>query len=288
MSTTQDVADLVQDMLREQSKRWLEATVGTPKLDQLEDMPGLPGNMSIQQVVEFLARCSVYEYPRPTVTVDVVVFGAGPEGLSVLLIKRGRKGEPFEDYWALPGGFVNKDEDLEEAARRELREETHANLPYIEQLATFGTPGRDPRGHVISVAFLAWTRCDAASIRGDDDALDARWWPVTELPKMVLAFDHEEILNVAVHRMQTKLQAGPFSSGLLPEVFAMADLRQLYEMAQGRKFHPKFFKKQILAFGVLESAQAQRLGGRGRPPALWRLNRTAYDAIIEGGETFEV
>jgi 8-oxo-dGTP diphosphatase len=138
-----------------------------------------------------------YEYPRPMVTVDVVCFWENSQGIRVLLVQRGR--EPYKGCWAIPGGFVNMDEDLETAARRELKEETHFEPAAMEQFYCFGDPGRDPRGRTISVAFLAriedkdGTICQ--SILADDDASDAQWFDLGNLPK--LAFDHDRIVQKA-------------------------------------------------------------------------------------------
>jgi len=138
-----------------------------------------------------------YAYPRPAVTVDVVCFKSPKNRIEVLLVRRGR--EPYKDCWALPGGFVDMEEDLETSARRELAEETGVCVEMLEQFYTFGEPGRDPRGRTISVAYLAWIHgegkdgCEA--VHGGDDAADARWFDLGELPK--LAFDHEQIIEKA-------------------------------------------------------------------------------------------
>ena len=231
-----------------------------------------------------------YKFPRPTVTVDVVVFGLdmnqSPPTLNVLLIKRGRPGTPFEGCWALPGGFVGQNEDLEVAARRELVEETHAECSYIEQLATFGKPGRDPRGHVISVAYMAMVRTDAVTVEGDDDASEAAWFPVSELPQ--LAFDHDDIMAEATKRLRSKLRWEPIGIDLLPESFSIDDLRRVYETVLGRELNRRNFRAKVLSYGVLVSAQSRRIGGPGRPPELFRFDRTAYEALIEEGEDFEV
>jgi 8-oxo-dGTP diphosphatase len=139
-----------------------------------------------------------YEYPRPMVTVDVVIV-TREERRRVLLIRR--KSDPFQGKWALPGGFVNMDEDLEDAARRELMEETSVATGKLEQLATFGTPGRDPRGRTISVVFLAAIRPADAKATAGDDAAEAAWHPLGRLPE--LAFDHAEILALAKKRLKT-------------------------------------------------------------------------------------
>lgn len=141
-----------------------------------------------------------YPYPRPAVTVDVVVFGIDTKAdFNVLLIKRGRAGTPYYGCWALPGGFVDENEDLDVAARRELREETHVELDDIRQIGAFGKPGRDPRGHVISVAYTTLVRCHAVTFKADDDAKEAQWWPLNALPN--LAFDHADIVAAARIKM---------------------------------------------------------------------------------------
>jgi 8-oxo-dGTP diphosphatase len=140
-----------------------------------------------------------YDYPRPAVTVDVVVVTRGPWP-KVLLIRR--KHEPFAGRWAIPGGFVDMDEGLEAAARRELREETGVEPGGLEQLHTFGDPGRDPRGRVISVVYLARVRAADVAPRGADDAAEAAWHDLCDLPP--LAFDHDQILECARRRLRRR------------------------------------------------------------------------------------
>ncbi len=134
-----------------------------------------------------------YPYPRPSVTVDIVLLRPGEAGLEVLLIQRGRP--PFEGAWALPGGFVEENEPLEAAAARELQEETHLEGLSLQQLGAFGDPGRDPRGWTVTVAFWAQLTEAGMEAQADDDAADARWWPLQALP--ILAFDHAKILERA-------------------------------------------------------------------------------------------
>jgi len=137
-----------------------------------------------------------YDYPRPMVTVDVVAIAPGEKHAEVLLIRR--KNEPFQGQWALPGGFLDLDEELEEAAARELREETGVAAGTMHQLGAFGAIGRDPRGRTIDVAFLALLESRPGP-RAGDDAAEARWFPVDSLPE--LAFDHAEILSKARSRL---------------------------------------------------------------------------------------
>lgn len=128
------------------------------------------------------------------VTVDSVVFCKANNHFKVLLVQR--KNEPFKNQWALPGGFVDEGEDLETAAKRELKEETGVEVETMEQVQAFGDPGRDPRGHTISIAFLSRIYCEE-DLQPSDDAKDAQWFDVEKLLKMDLAFDHDEIINVA-------------------------------------------------------------------------------------------
>lgn len=144
----------------------------------------------------------IEDHPHPALTADVVLFTLRDGDLQVLLIQRRKP--PFEGTWAFPGGFVHVDESLEEAARRELAEETGIQDVPLEQLRAFGDPGRDPRGHVVTVTYLAMMPGDAAAqIRAGDDAAQARWWPVGELP--ALAFDHADILDCALRRVRARL-----------------------------------------------------------------------------------
>ncbi len=139
-----------------------------------------------------------YRYPRPMVAADsVVVRGAG-RGREVLLVRRGRA--PFEGEWALPGGFVEMDEDLPDAARRELREETGLEVKELVELGAFGRPGRDPRGRVISIVYIAEVSRRASAPVAGDDAADARWWNLSALPE--LAFDHAEVIEAALRRLE--------------------------------------------------------------------------------------
>jgi 8-oxo-dGTP diphosphatase len=137
-----------------------------------------------------------YDYPRPSVTVDVVLFHRDGERVEVLLIKRAH--EPFKDHWAFPGGFVDRDESLEAAAARELQEETGLENIHVDQLGAFGDPGRDPRGHTVSIAFAALLEARGKAV-GADDATEARWHSIKRLPR--LAFDHKKILRLAIERI---------------------------------------------------------------------------------------
>lgn len=141
-----------------------------------------------------------YEWPRPMVTADAVVFAADSNGVKLLLIKR--KNEPFKGQWAIPGGFVEMDEELQDAAKRELAEETSLTGVELEQMHTFGTIGRDPRGRQITVIYMGQARPDQMAVKAGDDALEAKWFDIDDLPKM--AFDHDEVAKMAIEKFREK------------------------------------------------------------------------------------
>ena len=143
----------------------------------------------------------VYEWPRPMVTVDAAVFHLGDGKARLLLINR--KHDPYQGCWAIPGGFIEMDEELEDAVARELEEETGLRDISLEQLRTFGTVGRDPRGRQITVVFMGIARDDQTKVRGGDDAAEARWFDIDHLPDN-LAFDHAAVAQVAIARLKRR------------------------------------------------------------------------------------
>jgi 8-oxo-dGTP diphosphatase len=224
-----------------------------------------------------------YEYPRPALTVDCVVFGFDGGGLKILLIRRAL--EPFLGSWALPGGFVDMNEDLDQAARRELQEETHLSQVYLEQLFTFGTPGRDPRGRVVSVAYYALVRPDQHPATGDSDASEAAWYPVDQLPP--LAFDHTQIIAKALERLRGKIRYQPVGFELLPKHFTLTQLQSLYEAILGRTIDKRNFRKKLLAFDLLIPLD-KFTSGAHRPARLYRFDHRKYDTLVRHGFHFEV
>jgi 8-oxo-dGTP diphosphatase len=218
--------------------------------------------------------------------VDAVVFGyTSKEGLSVLLIKRNIA--PFEKSWALPGGLVRDSESLEEAVERELKEETGLSINYLEQLYTFGQPQRDPRNRVVSVAYYGLVKPDAFEIKANTDASDAAWFNVEKLPS--LAFDHQEILQLAIKRLQGKIIYEPIGFELLDRRFPFSELEKLYQTVLGRPLDRRNFKKKILKFGFLEeTAEKQQLEGAGRPGNLYQFNEKKYFQLKKEGINFEL
>lgn len=215
-----------------------------------------------------------YDHPRPALTVDIVTFTLREEKLQVLLIRRGEP--PFKDAWALPGGFVRMDESLEQAAQRELEEETGIAEAYLEQLYTYGDPGRDPRGRVVTVAYFALIPAGKPiRAEGGSDAAGACWFPLTGLP--VLAFDHAEILRYALRRLRYKLEYTAVGFELLAEEFTLSELQATYEIILGEALDKRNFRRRILEANIIEETQHMRLG-EGRPARLYRYRP---DAVAE-------
>ena len=217
-----------------------------------------------------------YEYPHPAVTVDVVIFTVRNDELKVLLIKRAM--DPYVGQWALPGGFVAIDESLTDAAARELREETGVEAAYLEQLFTFGDPGRDPRERVISVAYFALMPSDALEIKAASDAEGVGWFGIDDVPD--LAFDHAVILDTALRRLSAKLDYSTIAFQLMPETFTMAELRHLYELLSRTPIDKRNFSKRILGLGVIQPTGDERRDGPHRPAKLYRvIDRGRVDVI---------
>jgi 8-oxo-dGTP diphosphatase len=213
------------------------------------------------------------DYERPSVTTDVVIFTLQDEDLQVLLIRRKRP--PFEGMWATPGGFVNIDESLEEAALRELEEETGVRDVYLEQLYTFGDVDRDPRGRVITVAYFALIPAPAIDPHAGSDAAEARWWSIYNLPP--LAFDHDAILTYALKRLRYKLEYSAVGFELLPESFTLSELQTAYEIVLGEDLDKRNFRRKILRADVIEETGVYQTG-EGRPARLYRFRD---DAVAE-------
>ena len=201
------------------------------------------------------------------VTVDLVIFTIREQRLHVLLIERAVP--PFAGRWALPGGFIREGETLEHAALRELQEETGVRDVYLEQLFTFGDPGRDPRGRVVTVAYYALIAADQAPLVATTDARAARWWPVANHP--ALAFDHERILAYAVERLRNKLEYTTVGFQLLPRRFTLTELQQVYEAILGRSLDKRNFRRKLALLGILKPSKERRQE-RGRPAQLFEFS----------------
>jgi 8-oxo-dGTP diphosphatase len=216
-----------------------------------------------------------------SVTVDVVIFTIREGALQVLLVRRGIP--PFEGQYAIPGGFVREDELLEDAARRELEEETGVRNVFLEQLYTFGDPARDPRGRVITVAYYALIATDKISLAASGDAAEARWFSMSDLPPV--AFDHQRILDYALERLRNKLEYTTVGFQLLPEKFALGDLQAVYEVILGRPLDKRNFRRKVALLGILKPLREWRKTGR-KPAQLYRFAAARFEKLKDKGILF--
>jgi len=260
-----------------------------------------------------------YKYEHAAVTTDCVIFTYEDWQLKVLLVRRG--GEPYKGEWAFPGGFLRNDESAEQGALRELFEETSlAPSSPIVEFGVFSDPDRDPRERVITIAWYALVK--PSEVTGGDDAEEAAWFPVDELPS--LAFDHRKIFETAMERLRRDIHFQPVGFDLLDDEFTIPDLQRLYEAILGVKFDRRNFQRKIIASGILDEAEdepatelerqilcnphadyeylcaamperpciestppAGRKRRRGRTASLFRLNRDNYEKMKEEGGKIE-
>ncbi len=208
-----------------------------------------------------------YQYPHPAVTTDMVIFTIREGQLELLLVRRA--GEPFMGSWALPGGFVEIEEDLEACALRELGEETGITGVYLEQLYTFGAPNRDSRERVISVGYYALVPPDRINIRAASDAKEVAWFEVRQLPP--LAFDHAEIVATAHQRLAAKLNYSTIALQFMPENFTLSELQQVYESILGESLDKRNFRKRLMTLGCIKDTGKSRRNGNHRPARLYTV-----------------
>lgn len=225
-----------------------------------------------------------YEYPRGALTVDCVVFGLDEAELKVMLIQRALP--PFEGKWALPGGFVHLHETLEEAARRELEEETGLYKVFLEQLGAFGAVDRDPRERVVTVAYYALVKLSEHRIQAATDARDAAWFGVHDVPS--LAFDHADILSLALDRLRSKLRSEPIGFELLPKKFTLSQLQRLYELVLERDLDKRNFRKKVLSMDLLVETDEVEQDVAHRAARLYRFDERKYKRLAKAGFHFEI
>ena len=222
-----------------------------------------------------------YKYPHPSVTTDCVIFGFDGIQLKVLLVQRGV--EPFKGRWAFPGGFLNIQESAEEGALRELKEETGLEGALVRQFHTFTAPDRDPRERVISIAFYALVRLQ--EVRGGDDAADARWFRLDEVPQ--LAFDHDQILRKAEQALRQQIHFEPVGFELLPETFTLHELKNLYESILGISFDKRNFIRKMKRFGLVEQLEETVNPSLRKEAYLFRFNQEKYQELKQKGYKLE-
>lgn len=225
-----------------------------------------------QTEAEFLASYDLRKYPPAAVTADVALFTVVADDLCILLVQRA--GHPFRGCWALPGGFVSQHESADAAARRELMEEATLGVApaHLEQLGTYSEPGRDPRGHIVSVAYVGMLP-DLPHPQAGSDASHACFWPLRKVfgeDGLQLAFDHDQIILDALARVQAKLEYTTLATKFVAGTFTMADLRRVYEsvwfaLDAGKQLHPSNFKRKVLAAEGFVVATGERTPARRGP-----------------------
>ncbi len=206
------------------------------------------------------------------VSIDCVIFGYDNNQLMVALIER--KKPPFVGNWALPGGFLTNDETVEQAALRELQEETGINNVYLEQFHVFSNPERDPRGRVITVAFFALIASDNIELIATEDAARAQWFSAYKLPK--LSFDHDEIYAKALEALRIAITIKPLIFELLPKYFTLTMLQNIYEEIIGNSIDKRNFRKKMIQEDFIQETKKTTQGGQHRPARLYKFNKTRY------------
>jgi len=225
-----------------------------------------------------------YDRPRPGLAVDCVVFGFDEADLKLLLVERAMS--PCQGHWALPGGFVRIGESVDEAARRELREETGLAGVFLEQLFTFGAVDRHPGDRVVTVAYYALVKLADQRTRPATEARAATWFPASKVPP--LAFDHGQILQVALDRLRGKVRYVPIGFELLPPKFTLSELQHLYEAILGRPLDKRNFRKKVLAMDLLDDLEELQRGVRHRAARLYGFNPRKYRRLVKQGFNFEL
>lgn len=209
------------------------------------------------------------QYP---ISVDSVIFSYKQGQLKVALVQR--KKEPFVGMWAIPGGFMEGNETVEETALRELKEETGIEDVYLEQFHVFNQPGRDPRGPTITIALFALIHADNRVLSASDDAAKAKWWPAYHIPS--LAFAHDEIYMKALDALRTALRTKPLAFELLPKQFTLTHLQDLYEQVFNMKLDKRNFRKKIAKLNFIMASGVKTQGGRQRPAMLYQFDPSHY------------
>jgi 8-oxo-dGTP diphosphatase len=210
-------------------------------------------------------------YEQPAVTVDLVLFTVSNHVLKVMLVRRAD--EPFAGDWSIPGGFLKAGESLEAAALRVLQEKTGVEHVYLEQLYTFGDPGRDPRGRVITVTYIALIPWQHLNQPASERVTGLTWAPADRLPR--LAFDHAKIIRYAVQRLRAKAGYSNIVYGLMPERFRLSELQKMYEIILNEELDKRNFRKRMLATGLLQSTGRKEASGAHRPAMLYRFKKKA-------------
>lgn len=224
------------------------------------------------------------QYPRPAVTVDCVVFGYHAQTLSVLLAQRAEA--PFAGTWSLPGGFLHLHETFLQTAERVLASKANLSQLFLEQLFTFDSPARDPRGRVLSVSYFALVRPHDYEIAAGANAAEVRWFELDQLPP--LAFDHDQILQTALERLRAKVRYQPIGFELLDTYFTLSDLQTLYETLLREPIDKRNFRKKLLESGLVVPTGKKITGLRNRAPELYTFDYQHYSQLLKQGISFRI
>jgi len=214
-----------------------------------------------------------------TIAVDIVLFTIQESILKVLLVKRTRP--PSRGIWSLPGGLVSADESVDDAALRELQEETNIGNVYLEQLYTFGDPIRDPRGRVVTIAYYALVNWQQFQLKVRQRVSEANWFPVKRLP--LLAFDHQRIVDYALERLRNKINYTTVGFQSLPRQFTLTELQSSYEVILSKRLDKRNFRRKMLQLGILKSTRDFKANGRQRPARLYTFTEPKVVKLQEKG-----
>lgn len=218
-------------------------------------------------------------FAKHAIAVDVVLLTIQDGTLKVLLVRRQQP--PYRNTWALPGGLVDAEESVDDAALRELQEETNINNVYLEQLYTFGEPNRDPRGRIITVAYYALVNWQQFQLKARKRVSEASWFAVKRLPE--LAFDHRRIVDMALERLRNKINYTTVGFQLLPRQFTLTELQSSYEVILGQRLDKRNFRRKMLQLGILKETQAFKANGRQRPARLYTFTEPKVVKLQEKG-----
>lgn len=225
------------------------------------------------------------ELSKFIVSVDCVIFGYMNNAIYIPLLMRAV--EPFEDCWSLPGGPIFENETPEQACMRKLEEDIGLKIEYIEQLYTFGGPTRDPRDRAFSISHFALIEETERPLIWGRDSRTAQWFHIDKLPEGKWAFDHEEIVKMAIKRLRGKLTYEPIGLSLLPEEFSLPELKNIYDVILGTELDRRNFYKKIKATGLLIPTGTVP-SSRGKPTQLYRFDRERYNQLKLEGFSFEI
>lgn len=231
-------------------------------------------NLSAEQA--YLAQYQSHQYPTPLLTVDMAIFSVQSGQLHVLLIQRSNF--PAKGQWALPGGFVNlqQDHDLLASARRKLLEKTAIASPYLEQVASIGNATRDPRGWSVTVLYFALLDQQLLQQDSHQQTEQHQWLPIEQARTMSLAFDHQQLLEQAFERLQSRTRYTALPISLMPELFTLTELQQVYEIILGQRLEKKSFRRRMTDAGVVLETEHSKIAGK-RPAQLYRYALADYD-----------